>query len=195
MTRISSSVAVVSVVGASLVCGALWAASAPTSQQRVNADATILLTFKQRIDAYMELHRRLEKQAPALKAKSEPEEIKASQDALATAIRAERKTAKQGDVFTPEIAALFRRLMYPELKGPDGADTKKAIKDDAPAAVPLKVNTIYPDTAPLPTVPPNLLASVPQLPKDLEYRIVGRHLILRDVHANLIVDFIANAIR
>jgi len=33
------------------------------------------------------------------------------------------------------------------------------------------------------------------LPKDVEYRFVGRHLMLRDVDANIIVDYIFNAIR
>jgi hypothetical protein len=190
MTRFSSSI-----VMAVVVCGALGAGSVAASQQRVNADAKTLQDFKLRIDQYMALHNRLEKQSPPLKAKAEPEDIKASQDALAKGIRVERKNARQGDVFTPEIAALLRRLMNPELSGPDAADTKKAIKDDAPTTVVLKVNAAYPDTAPLPTVPPNVLASLPQLPKDLEFRIVGKALILRDVHANLIVDFIANAIR
>ncbi len=59
----------------------------------------------------------------------------------------------------------------------------------------MKVNARYPEDAPLPTVPPNLLASLPQLPEDLEYRILGRNLILRDVHANVIVDFLPKAIQ
>jgi hypothetical protein len=59
----------------------------------------------------------------------------------------------------------------------------------------LKVNSRYPATAPLPTVPPNLLVRLPQLPEELEYRIVNRDLILRDVNANLIVDFIPSAIQ
>lgn len=190
MTRISSSVLM-----ASVVCGVLLAADVLARQQKVNADAQLQQDFKQRIDKYLALHQRLEKQAPPVKKKDEPEQIKASQEWLAKAIRAERKNARQGDIFTPAIASLFRRLMYPELKGPDGAETKKAMKDDAPAAIPLKVNGGYPDTAPLPTVPPNLLANLPQLPKDLEYRIIGKHLILRDVHANVIVDYMSNAIR
>ena len=47
---------------------------------------------------------------------------------------------------------------------------------------------------PLATTPANLLANLPQLPMDVEYRIVGRHLLLRDVDANIIVDFIYNAL-
>jgi hypothetical protein len=38
------------------------------------------------------------------------------------------------------------------------------------------------------------LLRLPQLPKEVEYRFVGRDLILRDVAANLIVDFLPNAV-
>jgi len=179
-------------LGVLLSCLAL---AGSAEQQKVNPDAQLLQDFKQRVDKYMELHKRLEKQSPPLKKTDDPAKIKASQDALAAAIRTARTSAKHGEFFTPEIAKLFRRLMYPEVKGPDGAETKKAIKDDAPKAIPLKVNAKYPEGAPLPTMPPNLLANLPQLPEDLEYRIVGNDLILRDVHANLIVDFIPQAIR
>ena len=179
-----------------LIVGTL-AAFPGARQEKVNPDAQLLQEFKQRIDKYMELHNRLEKKAPRLKSTEDPAKIKASQDALAALIRAERATAKPGEIFTPEIAKVFRRLMNPEVKGPDGPETKKAIKDDAPPAgeVPMKVNARYPENAPLPTVPPNLLASLPQLPEDLEYRIVGRTLILRDVHANIIVDYLPKAIQ
>jgi hypothetical protein len=164
-------------------------------QERVNTDAKTLKEFQARIDAYMKLHKEAEGDAPKLKDKAEPEEIKAHEEALAAKIGAARKTAKPGEIFTPEGRALFRRLMYPELKGKEGAETKAEINEDAPAAVVLKINARYPANEPLPTVPPNLLARLPKLPEELEYRIVGRTLILRDVHANLIVDYIPNAIR
>jgi hypothetical protein len=164
-------------------------------QEKVNPDAATLKDFQSRIDAYIKLHKEAEGDGPKLKDKAEPEEIKAHEESLATKIRAARKTAKPGEIFTPESRALFRRLMYPELKGKEGAETKAEIKEDAPAAMPLKVNARYPSNQPLPTVPPNLLAALPKLPEELEYRIVKRDLILRDVHANLIVDYIPNAIR
>jgi hypothetical protein len=161
----------------------------------VNPDAQLLQDFQHRIDAYMDLHEKLEKGAPPLKPTDSPGAIKASQDTLAARIRQARSGAKQGEIFTPEIAKHFRKLMQPELKGPAAPETKKAIKDDAPAAIPLKVNARYPDEAPLPTVPPNLLIRLPKVPEDLEYRIVGENLILRDVHANVIVDFMPRAVR
>jgi hypothetical protein len=179
-----------------LSCG-LAAATLGGQEPKVNPDAQVLQDFNKRIHAYMDLHNRLEKKAPPLKTTEDPAKIKASQEALAATIKAERAGAKQGEIFTPEVSALFRRLMYPEVKGPQGTQTKKAMKEDAPtpAQVPMKVNEVYPDGAPLPSVTPNLLASLPKLPEDLEYRIIGHDLILRDVHANLIVDFLPKAIR
>ena len=58
----------------------------------------------------------------------------------------------------------------------------------------MKVNAVYPEKETLSTVPPNVLMSLPELPKDIEYRFVGKHMILRDARANLIIDYIANAI-
>jgi hypothetical protein len=37
-------------------------------------------------------------------------------------------------------------------------------------------------------VPPNILAVLPRLPDDIPYRFFGRHLILLDTRANLILD-------
>lgn len=44
------------------------------------------------------------------------------------------------------------------------------------------------------TVPVTLLLNLPRLPEEIEDRIVDKNLILRDVQANIIVDFIPNAI-
>ena len=194
MTRLSPSM-----VGVAVACCAMWSVNAGAvllpAQEKVNPDAALQQDFKKRVDQYVELRKRLEKDVPPLKKKEDPAKVKASQQALAKSIRGARATAKQGEIFTPEIAQLFRRLMYPEVKGPEGAATKKVLKEDAPPAIPLKVNADYPETAALPTVPPNLLLNLPQLPAELEYRIIGKDMILRDVHANIVVDFIPKAIR
>jgi len=188
-------------IGAALVLGCGLATSLLGMQQpkpdgpKVNAEALVLQDFKTRVDRYMELHKRLEKRTPPLKKVDDPAKIQASQEALATAIRSERADAKPGDIFTPEISERLRQLIYPEVTGAKGTETKESIKEDTPTGVVLKVNGTYPSGAPLPTVPPNLLANLPQLPEDLEYRILGRDLILRDVHANLIVDFTRRIIR
>ena len=49
-------------------------------------------------------------------------------------------------------------------------------------------------TLPLATFPPALLRKLPDLPPELEYRIVARSLLLRDVKANLIVDILRDVV-
>lgn len=82
------------------------------------------------------------------------------------------------------------------MRGVRGQNTRGSIKDEGPGAggFPFKVNGVYPQAQPLGTVPPNVLAVLPVLPEDIEYRFIDRHLILRDVRANLIVDYIRNTI-
>jgi hypothetical protein len=166
-------------------------------QEKVNPDAATLQDFQRRIEAYMKLRNHADNGAPPLKETTDPAKIKAAQAELAKRIREVRANARHSDIFTPEVEKLFRRLLYPELKGPDAAETKETIKDDAPkrGAVPFKVNATYPENQPLPTVPPDLLARLPKLPEELEYRIIDKHLILRDIDTNLIVDYMPNVIR
>lgn len=170
------------------------AAAAAATDQPVNRDAAVLAEFQKRIEAYRKLHDEVAKGAAEMKTTDDPARIRQAETLLAERLRAARTDAKPGDIFTPEIRGAFRKLMYSETHGAAGRDTKAAIREDAPAGVPLKVNASYPADEPRPTVPANLLASLPRLPKDLEYRVIQRHLVLLDVDANLIVDFIPNAI-
>ena len=162
----------------------------------VNANAALMADFKARVDKYADLHKQLAKGAAAQKETSDPAQITAAKTALAAKIQAARADAKQGDIFTAGDSTRFRRLLAPELKGEDGRDAKAVLKDDAPApgSVPFKVNAKYPEGQPMPTVPASLLLTLPSLPAPLEYRVVGQHLLLLDVEADLIVDYILNAI-
>ena len=161
----------------------------------VDPDAAVLQNFKARVDAYMKLRKEVTKGAPPLKQTTDPAKIKAAQDVRFAQISVARTSAKHGDVLTPEIVAKFRRLLNPELKGEEGRDVKEVIKDDAPTNITFKVNAKYPDGASLPSVPANLLASLPALPAPLQYRIVDKHLILLDEDADVVVDYALNIIR
>lgn len=179
-------------IAVSLLAFALGSGISHASGQepQVNPQAKILQDFQNRVKDYMELREAAAKQAPKLKETKDPAQIRGAQDALAVRIRAARPDAKQGEIFTPEIARHIRALMHPQVEGRRGAETKGAIKDEQPASVRLKVNARYPDEEPKPMVPPNVLASLPKLPEGLEYRVVHNALILLDVEANIIVDFI-----
>jgi hypothetical protein len=160
----------------------------------VPADAAVLADFNARIKSYVALRGKADNGAPPLNQTKDAAKIKAAQDALAQRIRAARTGAKRGDIFTADIERLFLARLRPPLRG---AATKETIREENPGNINLTINGTYPDQAPLSTVPPNVLASLPPLAQDLglDYRFVQKHLILRDTKANLVVDFIANAIR
>ena len=109
-------------------------------------------------------------------------------------MRAARATAKQGDIFTPEMQDLIRKAMAQIIARPDGRQIRSSILDENPVGVKIQVNDRYPDKVPLATMPPQLLARIPKLPDGLEYRFVGETLILFDPHAHMIADFIPNAL-
>ena len=167
-----------------------------SSDPAVNPHAAAMADFKMRVEAYADLHKDLAKGDAKLQQTENPAEISAAKTALATKITAARASARQGDIFTPAVRPVFRRLLAPELKGEDGRDAKAVLKDDAPApgTVPFKVNAKYPENQPRPTVPANVLLSLPPLPAPLEYRIVGQHLLLLDTEADLVIDYMLNAI-
>jgi hypothetical protein len=166
-------------------------------QANVNSDSAVLQDFNARVKAYLDIHKDAAKGSAKLKQEENPADITVAQETLAARIRAARPHAKQGDIFTAEIRNQFRRLLAPELKGEDGRDAKAVMKEDAPSPgqIPFKVNAKYPEGAPLPSVPSNVLLNVPTLPEPLEYRIIGKHLVLLDTGANIIVDYIPNAIK
>lgn len=196
MRQLSRFASAVAITAAVTVAGPT-AMSLQRPDRQPNADALILQDFRTRIDAYMTLHRRAVKDSPPLTESTDPAQIKAARKALAARIQAAHAGARPGDIFTAAVSGLFRRLLAPEMKGPHGADHRAILKDDAPAPaeIPFKVNAPYPEGVPFPTVPVNLLRNLPPLPEELEYRIVGQHLILRDVQANLIADYMLNVIQ
>ena len=162
----------------------------------VNPNAAVMADFMARVDKYAELQKDLAKGSAKQKEDTSPEQINAQKEALAAKIQAARAGSKQGEIFTPEIRQAFRRLLAPEVKGEDGRDAKAILKDDAPApgTVPFKVNAKYPESQPKPTMPANLLMNLPTLPEPLEYRVVGQHLLLIDMAADVIVDYMLNVI-
>lgn len=159
-----------------------------------NPTAAVLADFIKRVTAYAELRKSVEKGDAKLERHRDPAKIDAERKALVAKIQAARAAAKPGDIFTVESRPVIKRLLSPQLKGPGGAENKAAIKDDNPGPMKLKVNQPYPQDEPLSTVPPDILKALPVLPEDVEYRFVGKHLILYDARAGLIVDYLLNAI-
>jgi hypothetical protein len=166
----------------------------PGGTQLVNQEAQALVGLQDRVKDYLALHDKLEATLPPLPTETSPAQIDTHQRALARLIQDARRDAKPGDIFTRDARGVIRGLMLRVFRGPDGAKLKASVMDENPGRLQLTVNSRYPDTVPFSTVPPQVLAGLPKLPEELEYRFIGRTLILLDVHAHLIVDLIDNII-
>jgi hypothetical protein len=149
----------------------------------------VMTEFSARVSAYAELRSQLTKGLPPLTV-DEPGQVQKAVRALAAKIRVARAGAKRGDIFTPAISRAFQKAL---LQTDDV--TWAAIIDDNPGEFAKRINGSYPEDRPFSTVPPNLLAMLPKLPDDVEYHFLGRHLILLDTQASLIVDWIPFAIQ
>lgn len=158
-------------------------------------DSALVEEFQRRLRQYDAVRQRLDAGLPLQVVSSNAAVIIAIRNAHNKALRSERLTARQGDLFFPGIAALFRRLILDSLRGMAAEDFLMMItEDDAAPMAPACVNASYPDGGALTTMPPQLLQMLPRLPVGLEYRFIGRDLILWDPHAGLIVDFIPRAL-
>ncbi len=162
---------------------------------RVNRDSVVIKDFESRVTDYVKLSKKAASGPAAPKPTDDPAKLKEYQLALAAKIRAGRPQAKQGDIFTPDVTKMFQRLIAMSFSGPRGEKLRASLRHAEPVkTLNLQVNDSYPQGVPLQSTPPSLLLDLPKLPSELEYRIVGRDLVLRDVKANLIVDFISNVI-
>jgi len=179
-----------------LLSGALLlVAGASGAQEKVNQKSRILEDFGKRVTDYVKLHKAARSQVQALKPTNSPEAIEHYEHELGRRIRESRRGFRQGDVFTPEISAEFRRLVAVTMQGEEAARIHKSLRRATPVRPqPLRVNGAYPDGLPLQSTPPSLLLNLPPLPPEVEYRVVGHDLILRDIEANLVIDFISDVI-
>jgi len=157
-------------------------------------DDGALKGFLAALETYMTMRGKVANEVPPLRVTPRPEEIARASDALANAITRGRQDAKQGQFFDAAASAEIRR----RLAAPEGSTALAAllatVDDDQEAGGNVRVHGRYPVGHVLPTSPPTLLHQLPPLPPQLEYRFIGRTLILRDVDAAMIVDFLPNAL-
>ena len=167
-------------------------AQAQTPAPADQPDANLLADFGSRVEKYLQSR---QKAGGAPKPATEAEKLAAHRKKTASKVKVERVEAKQGDIFTPEIATYFKKQIAATFAGPEGPKIRASLRRAEPVPpINLKVNKAYPAALPRQSTPPTLLLNLPRLPKELEYRIVGRDLALHDMVTDLIVDFIPNAI-
>ena len=182
---------------AALLASTVIAQTLPTPQTdpqptfRVQVWGYIVADFSERLQKYVDLRSKLEEGLPPLRVTDDVAEIRRARRARAKAIQAARHDAREGDIFSPSISLEFKQVLALEMN----AKTWAVIMDDNPGEFSHEINGIYPDGKPYSTVPGTILAALPALPDDVEYRFLGRHLVLLDVRAGVILDRIPYAIR
>jgi len=154
-----------------------------------------LRQFTERIGQYAALHERLEVSLPPLRPSRTAQSLLLNRTYLAAAIRAARPNARQGDIFAPPVERLFRQLLTDALAGTDTNALLGHLYAEhmIVTAFHPRVYDPYPDWA-THEMPPALLQVLPPTPHDLEYRLIDHDLLLLDIHANLIVDVLFDAI-
>jgi hypothetical protein len=167
----------------------------PTTATLSPADKQTAEMFEKRVKVYTKLRENLEEQMPKLSTEAKPEEIQTHKKQFQDRVRAARAGAKHGEIFTPEAQALIRRIIKDEFKGRERAEFRDTVLKEADTkSVPLRVNYPYPESGELLEMPATLLLRLPQLPKQVRYRFVGRNFLLVDRENGLIVDYMTNAL-
>jgi hypothetical protein len=155
--------------------------------------------FGRHVAEYARLHRVAAASVAPLQAGETATEISARRKMLADAIRARRAGAQQGDIFTAAVRPVIVGIVQGYLTSPEGAPARVSVARENPATttplavVELAVNGRYEAGASFSTMPTTLLMKLPALPEEVEFRFVGRHLLLRDTTANIILDYILDA--
>jgi len=154
--------------------------------------STIVKDFNDRINKYESLKKN---QSIPNKQSNSAEVLTNEKQKAAQKLQNARPAARQGDIFTPAISAYFKRQIQATLHGPGGAKVQQSLRHAEPLPpVHLEVNERYPRNLPLQSTPPTLLQNLPQLPKGLQYRVVGSTLLIYDEASDLIVDLITGAV-
>lgn len=171
---------------------AIMSAQTPSTS---SSDQTVLSDFSSQAKDYVSKEHSLA--AEKMKPTSDVSKLEQQRKQLRDAVQQSRPNAKQGDFFTPEAAKVFRKLLAAVLNGPDSAKIRSSLSHAEPGApADFRVNAEFPNQngQPIQSVPPTVLKALPTLPKEMEYCIAGNTLALRDSSANMVVDFLPNAL-
>jgi hypothetical protein len=166
---------------------AMPAGPTPFQAPPANPIGTAVLGFKERVAEYVKLHKEAASKVPKLTETKDAGSMQSREAALASMIKQLRSGAKEGDIFGQDFRAVLAREVRKDFLRRSAAD-RTAVMQEQPVKMRLSVNMTYPTDKPLKTFPAQLLQKLPELPPELEYRIVGHHIVLRDVPANIIVD-------
>jgi hypothetical protein len=173
-----------------LVAGRAVAAQKPPTAG--TADAAVVGEFEARVKQYLDFRQQHVGVPP--KPTDNPAEIVAREREMGNRIRIARAGAKQGEIFRPGIARYFRKQIAASFTGRHGKEIRASLAHAEPVSIELQINQSYPPNQPLQSTPPTLLLNLPELQNGLEYRVLNRELVLRDIEGNVVIDYVPNAL-
>ena len=156
----------------------------------------VLRGFDLGITQYVRLHRRLERSLPPEHLFDDSEDMSLATDELHAALVDARPLAREGSIFTPAVAYVFSARLERAIDrlGRTPGEVWIAMNRGYLSGVPeIRVNDRFPPIR-YARVWPALLDALPPLPDELQYRFVDRDLVLVDVHADLVVDILRDAL-
>ncbi len=160
------------------------------------AETAAVERFHIAVNKYVSLHRQFERYLPPPIDFTDPREAERSMRAMAEALRRARRFVGEGNIFLGEIAISIRGALASAVRNAD-PECQRALGDVL--AVPQlsvwseTVNDAFP-WAMSRMLPTCIEDALPVFPVELQYRIVGPDLVLIDLHANLIVDILRDAL-
>ena len=159
-----------------------------TEPVKAQADAKVeVAAFITRLNAYAEMHRKLEGPLPPMQVTKDMDEVHRLMDQLRGRILAAR--GPRGTLLTPALVETFRQIIGSTLTLADIVNVSEEIEEQTPPRMPkVRVNQPLPGNAPFVTIPPPLLRALPELPPELRYVALSGALIIWDQHADLVVD-------
>ena len=158
-----------------------------------DADA-VLRQFHERVESYASLHRRLAP-PPAAAASTDPISKLLTRNYLAAALRSARRYAQQGEIFTPDVATLFGWTLADSIGERDGETFLTDLNGGVPMPRGMHPDVNEPYTMmPLYRLPQEVRLGLPPIPAELDYRIAAHDLVLLDIYAGVVVDFIPDTL-
>ena len=166
-----------------------------TPAQRTDAPS-VPPEFSEAVDHYVEIHRSVAASLGPEILCDTAEELQRQTWTFAAALRAATRGAREGDIFSPHVAKFFRAHIASVVREtrPDIAALLEETEEEGleEPSVP-QVNAAFPwNTGAV--MWPSMLWRLPPLPEEVEYRFVGRDLVLLNVRANLVVDVLRDAL-
>lgn len=153
-----------------------------------------LRAFHQSVEDYAALHRLLQDRLGISVPAGDTAALRASRHHLAVALRDARAMARQGSIFTPAAAQAFDcRMIGLLLRVGNATEAMTSGLLPLRDSVHPTINDSYPEHV-LRELPEFVLRAMPPLPEEIAYRVFDRDLVLWDIFARTVIDYVPNVL-